>query len=174
MLHLVGHSAGAIMLGRLLGELGRFGRRNLELGSVHLMAPACTAAFFNDFYGRYAEGEGSLPLRDKIYLYNLRDGLELSDKVGVAGLPGYGRSLLYLVSRAYEDNAGTPLTGMEVHAGALPKSDKISISYSQSARTASTSHGGFDNDVATLTTIMSRILGKDAAKPPTKDELTGY
>jgi hypothetical protein len=174
VLHLVGHSAGAIMLGRLLAALGRFGLRNLELGSVHLMAPACTVDFFAETYGRYADGGGALPLRDRVYLYNLRDDLERSDKVGVAGLPGYGRSLLYLVSRAYEDKANTPLAGMEVHAGALPKSRKVSLAYSQSADTASTTHGGFDNDPATLATIMSRILGKDADEPPTKDELTGY
>lgn len=34
-------------------------------------------------------------------LVSLRNSLELSDNVAAAGLPGYGRSLLYLVSRAY-------------------------------------------------------------------------
>jgi hypothetical protein len=174
MLHLVGHSAGAIMLGRLLGALNRFKLQNLQLGSVHLMAPACTIGFFNEFYDRYAKGTGALPLRDKIYLYSLHDDLELSDKVGVANLPSYSRSLLYLVSRAYEDSANTPLAGMEIYANQLPRSVKLSISYSQSTETASTSHGGFDNDVATLTTIMSRVLGKEVAKPPMKDELIGY
>ena len=41
-LHLVGHSAGAIVLGRFLSALGRFKLRELDLGSIHLMAPACT------------------------------------------------------------------------------------------------------------------------------------
>jgi hypothetical protein len=174
-LHLVGHSAGAIVLGRLLGALDRFELKNIELASIHLMAPACTAQFFKDQYGRYLDGGGALTLTDKIYLYNLHADLEAADTVGVSGLPSYGRSLLYLVSRAYEDNPNTPLAGMEIYKGALPNSaQKLEIDYSRSAETASTSHGGFDNDAATLSTIMLRILGHPAEKPPTKDELTGY
>lgn len=174
VLHLVGHSAGAIVLGHLLGALGRFELQNLKLGSVHLMAPACTVQFFKDFYGPYIGGEGGLPLEDKIYLYNLHANLELSDRVGIARLPSYSRSLLYLISRTFEDKARTPLAGMEVYAGMMPKSGKISISYSQSSETRSTSHGGFDNDVATLTTIMARIIGHQVSCPPMKGELTGY
>ena len=45
-LHLVGHSAGANMLGYLLSSLGRFKLSKIELGTIHLMAPACTVAFF--------------------------------------------------------------------------------------------------------------------------------
>jgi hypothetical protein len=67
-----------------------------------------------------------------------------------------------------------PLAGMELYANQLSTSGKTLISYSRSAETASTSHGGFDNDVATLTTIMSRILGRTADRPPTTDELVGY
>jgi hypothetical protein len=33
------------------------------------------------------------------------------------------------------------------------------------AMTDSTTHGGFDNDAATMNTILSRILGKPAAEP---------
>ncbi|MXP64720.1 hypothetical protein E0493_15315 [Roseomonas sp. M0104] len=174
VLHLVGHSAGAIMLGQLLGALGRFQLQKLQLGSVHLMAPACTVDFFNRFYGPYLEGGGALPLRDKVYLYDLHDALEQADRVGVPGLPGYSRSLLYLVSRAYEDRANTPLAGMEVYTRGLQASAKLMVSYSQSKETASLSHGGFDNDAATLATIMARILGGNVAAPPTSDELTGY
>ena len=174
VLHLVGHSAGAIMLGHLLGALGRFGLQKLELGSVHLMAPACTVDFFNRFYGRYLDGSGALPLRDRVYLYNLHDELEQADKVGVTGLPGYGRSLLYLVSRAYEEKADTPIAGMERHAKGLPSSGKLLVNYAQSKETSSVSHGGFDNDAVTLTTIMSRILGGKVGAPPTGDEVTGY
>ena len=174
VLHLVGHSAGAIMLGQLLGALGRFQLQKLELGSVHLMAPACTVDFFNRFYGPYLDGGGALPLRDKVYLYDLHDTLEQADKVGVPGLPGYSRSLLYLVSRAYEDRANTPLAGMEIYTKGLQASGKLLVNYSQSKETASLSHGGFDNDAATFTTIMARIRGGDVVAPPTRDELTGY
>ncbi|WP_287062435.1 C1 family peptidase [Mesorhizobium sp.] len=173
-LHLVGHSAGAIMLGQFLGALKRFKLTNMQLGSIHLMAPACTVAFFTKFYGKYLTGDGALPLEDKIYLYNLSGQLELEDKVGIGSLPGYGRSLLYLVSRAYENEANTALAGMELFAKKMPKSERLSVSYSRSDDTKSTSHGGFDNDASTLTTIMSRVLDGKVPRPPTANELTGY
>lgn len=173
-LHLVGHSAGAIMIGRFLGALKRFELVNIELASIHLMAPACTVDFFATFYGKYLAGEGARPLTDKIYLYNLGGKLELQDKVGIGSLPGYSRSLLYLVSRAYEENANAPLAGMEVFAKLMPTSTRLSVSYSKNKDTKSTSHGGFDNDPATLTTIMSRVLGGKVPRPPTASELTGY
>ncbi len=176
-LHLVGHSAGAIVLGNLLSALGRFKLNKVELSSIHLMAPACTVDFFKQHYGPYLNGKGARKLLDKIYLYNLTDKLELDDTVSgnFPLLPSYSHSLLYLVSRAYEDRPGTALAGMEAFKDGMPTaSSKLNISYSGHGNSASTSHGGFDNDALTLTTIMSRILGKPAPEPPTADELTGY
>ena len=56
----------------------------------------------------------------------------------------------------------------------MPTAAKLQIDYAVSTTTKSRSHGGFDNDVATLSTIMSRILGGTVEHPPTPDELTGY
>jgi len=176
-LHLVAHSAGAIVLGHLLSALGRFNLNNLELGTIHLMAPACTVAFFKEHYEPYLTGKGSMKLQDKIYLYNLTDQLEQDDTVSANFplLPSYSRSLLYLVSRAYEQAPNTPLAGMQIFAGEMPSHAKLEIDYSRKGgRTASSSHGGFDNDPATLGTIMTRILGKPVPFPPKSDELTGY
>jgi len=176
VIHLVGHSAGAIVLGRLLSSLGRFRLRKLGLGGVHLMAPACTVDFFRTHYGPYLSGKGARKLSDRIYLYNLSDGLEQADTVSssLPFTPSYSRSLLYLVSRAYEEAPGTPLAGMQAYAGQMPKGARLSVDLSRSQSTASTTHGGFDNDVATMSAIMSRILGRPAPLPPTGDELTGY
>jgi hypothetical protein len=176
-LHLVGHSAGAIVLGNLLSAMKRFKLKNVELGSIHLMAPACTSKFFGDNFGPYLKGDGALKLQDKIYLYNLTDEVELSDTVSATFplLPSYSHSLLYLVSRAYEDVPQTPLAGMQRYVKDLPSGAKVQITYSGAGGVSeSKSHGGFDNDVATLSTIMSRILGKKVPHPPKKDELTGY
>lgn len=177
-LHLVGHSAGAIVLGRLLSALKRFKLKNLELGSIHLMAPSCTVEFFKTHFGPFLKGTGALKLADKVYLYNLTDTLELADTVSanVPLLPSYGRSLLYLVSRAYETQPNTPLAGMEIYSRHMPSSAKLDIAFAspRSQITASQTHGGFDNDVATLTTIMSRVLGAPAPFPPKTSELTGY
>jgi hypothetical protein len=174
-LHLVGHSAGAIVIGNLLSALPRFKLKNVELGSIHLMAPACTTQFFNEHYGPYLKGKGALKLRDKIYLYNLTNQLELDDTVSANFplLPSYSHSLLYLVSRAYEDVPETAIAGMQKYA--LSPAAKLDIAYSKpGGLSTSKSHGGFDNDVATLTSIMSRILGKKPPLPPKADEVTGY
>ena len=178
-LHLVGHSAGAIVLGNLLSALKRFNLANIEVDSIHLMAPACTAGFFNDHYMPYLNGTGARPLRDKVYLYNLTDQLELDDTVSLSAVPflGYSRSLLYLVSRAYEESPETALAGMQRFVAKLPNQGakfKIDLAAKASSVTASSSHGGFDNDAPTLTTIMSRILGKKVPEPPLPVELTGY
>lgn len=177
-LHLVGHSAGAIVLGRLLSALKRFKLTNLELNSIHLMAPACSVDFFSQHYGPYLKEDGALKLHDKIYLYNLTNELELIDTVSsdVPLLPFYSHSLLYLVSRAYEESSQTPLAGMQLYVEKMPKHSRLVIDYSKPAggATASKTHGGFDNDPATLTTIMSRILESRVPKPPSAEELTGY
>ena len=113
----------------------------------------------------------------RFYLYNLTNTLELNDTVSahVPLLPSYSHSLLYLVSRAYEDTAEMALAGMQAFVKSMPTSAKLAIAYSKpGGETASKTHGGFDNDALTLTTIMSRILGKKVPKPPTADELTGY
>lgn len=174
-LHLVGHSAGSIVLGRLLSALKRFKLSKIELAGIHLMAPACTVEFFNAHYGDYLAGSGALKLADKTYIYALSDELELKDTVGLTGFPSpYGRSLLYLVSRAYEDSPKTPIAGMEVFAPGLKSSSRLHIDYAPSRWTDSVSHGGFDNDPVTLTSIMARILNAPVPKPPKKEELTGY
>ena len=176
-LHLVGHSAGAIVLGNLLSALRRFKLGKIELGSIHLMAPACTVEFFKQHYEPYLKDKGGVKLQDKIYFYNLTDTLELADTLSANFplLPSYSHSLLYLVSRAYEEAPETPIAGMQRFVKGLPAGVKVSIDYSMTGgKTSSTTHGGFDNDQPTLTTIMSRILGKKVPAPPTKDELTGY
>lgn len=176
-LHLVGHSAGSIMLGHLLDAISRFKLKNVKLGSIHLMAPACTVDFFNQHYGPYLNGSGALKLDDKVYLYSMTDAQEKADTVssGVPLMPSYSHSLLYLVSRAFEDQVPMPIAGMQAYDGGLKKAAKLQISYSKPGGDCeSTSHGGFDNDVATLTTIMNRIAGAKVPKPPIKDELTGY
>jgi hypothetical protein len=176
-LHLVGHSAGAIVIGNLLSALKRFKLNKIELGSIHLMAPACTVDFFKQHYDPYLKDKGALKLLDKIYLYNLTDKLELEDTVSanLFLLPSYSHSLLYLVSRAYEEQPGTSLAGMQLFVKGMPTAAKLAIAYSEPSKmTASRTHGGFDNDALTLTTIMSRILGQKVPVPPTDDELAGY
>ncbi|WP_424630447.1 C1 family peptidase [Bradyrhizobium sp. SYSU BS000235] len=170
-LHLVGHSAGAIVLGNLLSAFDRFKLKNIDIESIHLMAPACTVDFFKTNYEPFVKN-----LEDKIYLYNLIDARELDDTVSadIPLVPQYSHSLLYLVSRAFETTPNMPIAGMETFKSKMPKLAKLLTDYSPNGRTGSVSHGGFDNDVKTISTIMERILGKAPKFPPRSDELTGY
>ncbi|WP_166802375.1 C1 family peptidase [Microvirga pakistanensis] len=100
--HLVGHSAGAIMIGPLLDLLRS---RRIKVGSLSLFAPACTVDFANIYYARHI---GTTVPAGKVSIDILSDPIEQSDSVGP-----YGKSLLYLVSRALENTHKTPILGLE-------------------------------------------------------------
>ena len=114
-IHLVGHSAGAILLGAFLTQLAS---HRLAARTVSLYAPACTVAFANRHYLPAAENEVIDPRR--VVFDVLSDSNELDDTVGP-----YGKSLLYLVSRALEPAHKTPILGME--ATWNPRLDKEGI-----------------------------------------------
>jgi hypothetical protein len=104
-IHLLGHSAGAILLGAFLA---RMKEARLKAGSVHLWAPACSVDFAVDTYGA-AFGDGTVdPATTHVDV--LSDDNEVSDPcVPVA----YSKSLLYLVSRSLEVRHKTPVLGLQ-------------------------------------------------------------
>ena len=174
-IHIVAHSAGCILVAHLLNWLADSALKTLKIDSIHLMAPACQNALLKQAYETVAT-KGT-PIR----IYNLSDKMEQDDIVGLPWLPllRYNKSLLYLVSNAFEP-LDSNLAGMEKFAANLPAWPSLEVTYSKTGgkmgntTSASTSHGGFDNDGATLTSVISHILGT-AAKPPVKDsELAGF
>ena len=100
-IHLVGHSAGSIVLGHLLSLMDK----SLSATTLTLFAPACTVGFANKYYGA-ALTEKKLTAKS-IHLDILSDERERADTVGP-----YNKSLLYLVSRALESRRKMPLLGM--------------------------------------------------------------
>jgi hypothetical protein len=102
-LHLIGHSAGSILLGHLLDLLRKNG---VKADSCSLFAAACSVDFANRHYIP-AVRSGVLKKQD-LHLHYLSDAREKADTVGP-----YRKSLLYLVSRALERWHKTPLLGME-------------------------------------------------------------
>ena len=102
-IHLVGHSAGALMHGAFLNALRD---RQLTATTLSLYAPACTVEFANSHYLPAAMNKVVDPKRVAIDI--LSDKYERDDTVGP-----YGKSLLYLVSRALEATHKTPILGME-------------------------------------------------------------
>ncbi len=101
-LHLVGHSAGAYIVGRLLSRLTE---RGLGTASCTLYAPACDLAFAQSHFA--ASIDAGRLRRECFAVHALADARERDDSVGP-----YRKSLLYLVSRALDRQHRTPLLGL--------------------------------------------------------------
>ena len=166
-LHLVGHSTGAVVIAHMLQTLRR---RDIRFSTCSLMAPACSIDLYNQAYLPVLQKKTALTLGD-LRIYNLRDGLERDDQVAKV----YRKSLLYLVSNAFERDKEKPILGMEKFSDEVQRVRSLpQVIYSdglQGQRTRSTSHGGFDNDVYTMNHILKMILGKLSAEPFTQAEL---
>ncbi len=109
-IHLIGHSAGSILLGPVVKYLSE---ERKTISSCSLWAPACTIDHFRKYYEPAIERES---LKD-FNLYTLTDTAEQNDNCAAI----YNKSLLYLVSNSFEDIPrvpvtlpyGTPILGME-------------------------------------------------------------
>jgi len=170
--HLVGHSAGSIFHAGVLTLLRELG---IKVTSCTLWAPACTMDLFKQAYLPAVQA-GDV---ERFALYTLTDRAERDDHCAHV----YHRSLLYLVSNAFEEDPriplvrdGVPILGMQkfVEKDAalmrLVKAGKVDwvrspneASESTADAATSTSHGGFDDDQATLRSTLARITGRKTA-----------
>src|SRR5262252_1715114 len=101
-LHLIGHSAGAIVHSYIISRL------KWTFETVNFMAPAVRADIFKQFVVPAIQS-------GKVKQYNqfeLSDDVELKDPT-CEPILGYSRSLLYLVSQSFEKGTVTPILGME-------------------------------------------------------------
>ena len=193
-IHLVGHSAGAILFGHWLDELVK---RKLNVNSITLLAPACTLEFANKHYIN-ACNKGVLNKKDLI-IHMMDDEREKADTVGP-----YGKSLLYLVSRALEGIHKMPLLGMAAAwnpANATQEDGKFNTSqllqikkwytfakkgtgkvkcftYNKSQSevlvslkgdTIDLAHGSFDNDIKIIEKTIRQIKGNKPLKFPVEN-----
>ena len=171
-LHLVGHSTGAVLIGHLLAALDRTVAKRTTVASCSLMAPACSMEFFQAHYRpRLGAAATAVTRIERLKIYNLDDQAERSDSVTAL----YNKSLLYLVSNAFEPTTGAekakPLLGLAKYADRIGTS-LLDIAYAPASKaTHSTSHGGFDNDPATLNDILGRILGATPTRLFSKSDL---
>jgi hypothetical protein len=184
-LHVVGHSAGSIfqapVVRLLTAPAGTIasgymrGRTGFGLGvdTCTLWAPAITMQLFKEAYlpGVRDGGIG------RFSLFALDDQTEQDDHCAHI----YNKSLLYLVSRAFEDHAfgpGTPILGMEKWLAAdadltqLFTSGAADLVFSPNSHpegsiiaSRCTEHGGFDDDGATVKATIARMLGAAAIQP---------
>jgi len=162
-IHLVGHSTGAILIGRLLTALDRLLPEGVHVESCALMAPACSVEFFDENYRpRLGKKPAAATKIDRLKIYSLKDDTEKDDQV----TPLYNKSLLYLVSNAFETIKRMPILGMQVFNGKVGTGlAEVAYADPKSPVTRSTSHGGFDNDCFTMNDILHEVLGKAPKRP---------
>lgn len=165
-LHLIGHSAGAILHNHL-------GVSALDAGfdvrSVALIAPAVRVDEFDRGLGAALVGTDVILL-----IAHLTDAAERAD----SSCKPYGHSLLYLVSRSFEDRNETPLLGLErdlvparatlpwgarTLAVSSPQSTVTSLPSATTLQEASSrpteavTHGSLDDDKALQEVIFKMI-----------------
>jgi pimeloyl-ACP methyl ester carboxylesterase len=165
-IHVVGHSTGGILLAYLVDAVARR-YPDIRIETCSLFAPANTLDLFGSHF---------LPHLGKVVggmqVFNLSAKLELADNVALV----YRKSLLYLVSRAFEEEQEAPLLGMRIYSKEIdpPAGVDLDFIYSRKRRgkkSRSTSHGGFDNDHYTLNSVLQRVLGGAPQREFTADDL---
>lgn len=167
---LVGHSAGSIVL---LPFLARLQAEKIAVASFQTLAPAATCRLYSDWLA--ALGGDRLKTR----IYAMQDRAERDDSV--AGI--YGKSLLYLVSRGFEDQFGEPISGLQKDlladrrlvallcrwSGGVTREAMVFSPTPPDApkrlRSGAVRHGAFDTDPETMWSVMALIRGEgDATK----------
>lgn len=192
-IHLIGHSAGAVVFGKLVEK---FRKDKTKLNSMTLYAPACTMQYAADSFGPSFK-DGTLK-KSKTTIDLLSDDNERDDQVAKV----YRKSLLYLVSRALEPTHKTPILGLAAAwdpAGSKHKPDTFPKDEENSEikawlgvwgngpkpviesktevpdstnTTIKASHGSFDNNIRVMTRSLEAILGKKLKVPIT--DLRGF
>ena len=176
-IHLAGHSAGSVFHANLLD---RFAEAGLAVDTMSLMAPAITVA---EFAERALPRLGPGKTVRRFTSFNLSDRLELDDDLGLHGFTIYHKSIMYLVSRALERPAAgateVPLLGMtrfweqpfrgspSLRAAVEAAGGALVVSRSSApvdGRSDATGHAAFDEDSATMTSVVMRA--RNAAQGP--------
>jgi hypothetical protein len=168
--HLTAHSAGAVMHAPLVSLLTApaDGAVPVPVDTCTLWAPACTHALFDQHYAPALQSG----LLRRAVLYLLDDKTERDDHCGHI----YNKSLLYLVSNAFEarlrswgEKDGEAILGLQKFAargqvGNLIGNGRLELVVAPNTATgkaASTAkaHGDFDDDDATVQGSFERIVG---------------
>jgi hypothetical protein len=160
-LHVVAHSAGSILTAYAMPLFASLG---VSWKTLQFMAPAIRMDLFKQaMVPKIVKGACPQPS-----LYILSKVGELDDDVGP-----YGKSLLYLVSNAFEGKREVPLLGMQKfinedielsallgrNIDGLPGIVVSGEGDKPGATAKSDTHGGFDNDPNTMNSVLVRILG---------------
>jgi hypothetical protein len=165
-LHAVGHSAGSILHAHFLPAA--FGLGVPAFRSVHFLAPAITTEEFHRRLAGHLRPEGI----ERLTIFTMKRSFELADTCGGV----YRKSLLYLIHHALEPEPRTPVLGLQeslfdddelrrlfaLDGRPVDRGEVVwSVTDAASGRGASQSrtHGGFDDDPATMNSVLRRVLG---------------
>jgi hypothetical protein len=162
-LHLIGHSAGAILHCHLLDALVGLG---WKFATVHFMAPAVRTDVFATTLAPHLRSRRL----GRFHQFHLTASAEEKDPT-CRPLFGYGRSLLWLVSESFEVERSAAILGMENYFDAFWSQRSVADvrphvqAWAAPSRiTESSTHGGFDDDNATQQAILALIKGRDPAR----------
>jgi hypothetical protein len=146
-LHVVGHSAGAIVAAIMMSRMAADG---MKLASASFLAPALRLDDFDQLVAPLLQS-GQLA---RYQQFSLTDRAEEDDPTCAP----YRRSLLCLVSESFEGGRSTPILGLERHARERLATLPNTTAHWAPGRTSSAStHGGFDDDALTLRQVVKFI-----------------
>jgi hypothetical protein len=168
-LHAVGHSAGSIFLAHFLEACQAVAPARARFKTLQLLAPAIDVETFKSTVLPLTADGGGI---EGTTIFTMRRGYEKDDHCARI----YRKSLLYLVAEACEQRRKTPILGLDTSLHEDPALKQLfglgptasphgevvwSVSDADSGRSASksTSHGGFDDDAATMNSVLRRIKG---------------
>ena len=171
-LHALGHSAGAIFHCHFISLANKLGVPSFK--SLQLLAPAVRVDIFKKLLGNLiGAGKGI----DHVSLFTMSKDYERNDNCASV----YRKSLLYLIyysleperhaailgleQNLREDPALVSLFGLASATGNTAGDVVFSVTRARAgaSASASTTHGGFDDDAPTLGSVARRILGKSDA-----------
>jgi hypothetical protein len=166
-IHLAGHSTGMILLTHLLRRWALIAP-GYAIRTASLLAPAGSVDLFTEQIQPFLKARYPDFRVSEMTVYNLTDDMERRDTVSLA----YNKSLLYLVSRAFEERTPAKILGMQRYSEVVGrrKLPRLTIHYSKGRRpgarvSAATTHDGFDNDPLTMNHILRRVLRVSGLEP---------
>lgn len=166
-IHLVGHSAGSVVLAAMVDRLAA---ENIPVESLQLMGGALRVDKFLSVVAPKLQptAPGKKPMLGRFTAYDLKEKAELDDTCPGPPIAIYHKSLLYYVARALEPTPSqyeVPMVGIErlfrPHIAVIGgESNLITAPNNEvtpDCRSKAKGHGEFDDDPDTMTSVVLRI-----------------
>jgi hypothetical protein len=155
-LHLVGHSAGAVIHAYLADWL--IDQKGWTIDSLSVLAPACRMDVFNRCLLPHLRS-GKI---GRMAQFHLSDPVE-DNEGGMRVALGYKRSLLYLISNGLEEARNVPILGMQKYfdrdVAPLGLPNVLARVAPASQATHAAKHGAFDDDRDTQDSVVANVKG---------------